>query len=187
MESLYALIKAAPNGYTNERAVNELRYVYELARLDPALMPLVESAADALYKRYLSDGAVTNTALAEMERSLAVLSPICKKLRVLLAGHAHIDMNWMWGYPETAAVTLDTFRTVLSLMREYPDFTFSQSQASVYKIVEEYEPAMLDEIRQRVRESRWELTASTWVETDKNMPDGESLARHILLTKCYLS
>ena len=187
MESLYALIKAAPDGYTNERAINELRYVYELARLDPALMPLVESAADALYKRYLSDGAVTNTTLAEMERSLAALSPICKKLRVLLAGHAHIDMNWMWGYPETAAVTLDTFRTVLSLMREYPDFTFSQSQASVYKIVEEYEPAMLDEIRQRVREGRWELTASTWVETDKNMPDGESLARHILLTKRYLS
>ena len=29
--------------------------------------------------------------------------------------------------------------------------------------------------------------SSTWVETDKNMPTGESLSRHILYTKRYLS
>lgn len=28
---------------------------------------------------------------------------------------------------------------------------------------------------------------STWVETDKNMPNGESLTRYILYTKAYLS
>jgi alpha-mannosidase len=33
-------------------------------------------------------------------------------------GHAHIDMNWMWGYDETASITLDTFRTMLDLMNE---------------------------------------------------------------------
>ena len=72
-------------------------------------------------------------------------------------------------------------------MEEYPDFKFSQSQASVYKIVEEYDPAMLEIIKERIREGRWEVTASTWVETDKNMPNGESLARHILYTKKTLS
>ncbi|MCL2813112.1 MAG: glycosyl hydrolase-related protein [Oscillospiraceae bacterium] len=93
----------------------------------------------------------------------------------------------MWGYQETAAVTVDTFRTVLGLMDEYPDFTFSQSQASVYKIIEDHDPNMIEEIKARVKEGRWEVTASTWVETDKNMPNGESLARHILYTKRYLS
>ena len=67
-----------------------------------------------------------------------------------------------------------------------PDFTFAQSQASTYEIIE-YAPEMLGEIRGRVREGRWEVSASTWVETDKNMPNGESLARHILYTKRYLS
>jgi alpha-mannosidase len=46
---------------------------------------------------------------------------------------------------------------------------------------------MLEEIKKRVKEGRWEVTASTWVETDKNMPNGESLSRHILYTKKYLS
>ena len=30
------------------------------------------------------------------------------------------------------------------------------------------------------------MTASTWVETDKNMPNGESLTRHLLYTRQYL-
>jgi alpha-mannosidase len=96
-------------------------------------------------------------------------------------------MNWMWRFDETVAATLDTFRTMLNLMEEYPEFKFSQSQASVYKIVEEFDPDMLEEIKKRIKEGRWEVTASTWVESDKNMPNGESLVRHILYTKRYLS
>jgi alpha-mannosidase len=84
-------------------------------------------------------------------------------------------MNWMWDYAETVAISLDTFRTMLNLMNEYPDFKFSQSQASVYEIVEKYDPEMLEEIRERVREGRWEVTATTWVEADKNMPCGDGL------------
>jgi hypothetical protein len=52
--------------------------------------------------------------------------------------------------------------------------------------VEEYDPEMMDEIRARIREGRWEVTASSWVENDKNMPDTESLLRHIHLTHDYL-
>jgi alpha-mannosidase len=69
-------------------------------------------------------------------------------------------------------------------MTEYPAFTFSQSQASVYRIVEEHDPEMLREIRKRVKEGRLEVTASTWVESDKNLPSGESLARHALYARC---
>ncbi len=187
MNSQLAALQALElRGYAAERALAELSYAYELCRLHPEYMALTDGACGRLYEAYRAEGAVTKAALAEMEKTLAPLSPAAKSLRVLLAAHAHIDMNWMWGYQETAAVTLDTFRTMLDLMREYPEFTFSQSQASVYRIVEQYAPEMLDEIRARVREGRWELTASTWVETDKNMPDGESLSRHILMTKRYL-
>ena len=95
-------------------------------------------------------------------------------------------MNWMWRYDETVQVTLDTFRTVLNLMKEFPQFTFSQSQASVYRIAEEFAPEMLEEIRARAQEGRWEVTASTWVEADRNMPCAESTARHHLYTADYL-
>ena len=124
----------------------------------------------------------------QVEKQLSILSPEAKKYRVICTAHAHIDMNWMWGFQETVAVTIDTFRTMLQLMKEYPEFTFSQSQASTYKIIEQYYPEMLPEIKQRIKEGRWEVTASTLaVECDKNMPNGESLSRQILYTKKYLS
>jgi len=103
-----------------------------------------------------------------------------KKTKIFCVAHAHLEMNWMWSYNETVAITLDTFRTVLKLMKEYPELTFSQSQASVYQIVEENDPIMFEEIKKRVKENRWEITVSTWVEADKHMSDGESQARHIL-------
>jgi alpha-mannosidase len=93
----------------------------------------------------------------------------------------------MWSWQETVALTLDTFRTMLDLMDEYPDFHYSQSQASVYKIVGEYDPPMMGRIKERIKEGRWEVTAAAWVETDKNMPNTESLVRHIQYTKKYLN
>ena len=148
---------------------------------------LVESVADYLLAKSEDEGGViTASAAAEAEKMLLPLSDAAKSYRVHCVSHAHIDMNWMWGFQETASIAVDTFRTVLDIMKEYPEFTFAQSQASTYKIIEDYAPEMLDEIRQRVKEGRWELSASTWVENDQNMASGESLARHILYTKKYL-
>lgn len=71
---------------------------------------------------------------------------------------------------ETVSIVLATFPSILNIMDQYPEFCFSQSQASVYKIVEEYDPELMERIKARIAEGRWEVTASAWVETDKNMP-----------------
>lgn len=126
-------------------------------------------------------------AVLAAEERLKSLSCVAKSLSVIYAAHAHIDMNWEWGAQETVTAVIDTFQTMLDLMDEYPDFTFSQSQASTYEIIEKHCPSMLERIRARVQEGRWEVTASTWVEPDKNMTGTESMARHILYTKRYLS
>ena len=148
---------------------------------------IVSQAVDYAYGEFKKDGAITKAAAKKTEELLEPLREVSKSYTVLCVAHAHIDMNWMWGYDETVNITLATFRTMLQLMREYPDFTFSQSQASCYKIVEEYDPEMLKEIRKRVKEGRWEVTATNWVELDKNMPNGEEQTRHILYTKKYLT
>lgn len=147
----------------------------------------IERAADFIIGYITENGAVTNAAVAEAEAMLAPLAGAVKSYTALFVSHAHIDMNWMWGYNETAAITVDTFRTVLDMMAEYPDFTFAQSQASTYEIIEKFRPDMLDEIKARIKEGRWEVTAAEWVEPDKNMPDGESLTRQILQSRKYLS
>ncbi len=131
-----------------------------------------------------------NGLIAAVQAAEAALEPIgvaAKGYAIHCVGHGHIDMNWMWSWPETVATTHDTFASVLSLMRQYTDVTYSQSQASVYALMERYHPALFAEIQERVREGRWEISAAHWVEGDKNLASGESLARHLLYTRRYFT
>ena len=123
--------------------------------------------------------------VAKGEVVLQPIGRVAKEFTLLCVSHAHIDMNWMWSWPETVAVTNDTFQTMLTLMDEFPGFIYSQSQASTYHLIEKYNPALFEAIRRRVEEGRWEVTASQWVEGDKNMASGESLSRHLLYTREY--
>ncbi|MHB1485730.1 MAG: alpha-mannosidase [Saccharofermentanales bacterium] len=148
---------------------------------------VIEKTIDYLEDYYKNNDAVTKEAAMTAETMLSPVTKDARKYTVHCISHAHIDMNWLWGFSETASITIDTFRTMLDLMKEYPQFTFSQSQASTYKIVEEYDPELLEEIKTRVKEGRWEIAASTWVEADKNLPNGESFARHVLYTKRYIN
>ncbi len=181
-------LKDKCKGYWASRIICQIGYAFKVSGVNEyRFNSLIEDAVEYLYKGYCEEGTITRSMAQKAESIMAEMSKAAKDFKMICAAHAHIDMNWMWGFPETVAITLDTFRTMLDLMEEYPQYKFSQSQASVYRIVEEYNPAMLEEIKKRIKEGRWEVTASTWVETDKNMPNGESLARHILYTKKYLS
>ncbi|MDF2685217.1 MAG: Alpha-mannosidase, partial [Clostridia bacterium] len=186
--SLLKKLKASPQSANAHRICCELDYLMELSKVNGGEYDeKINAAMDKLYDVVKSEGTITKSAMEEAESALNFLSQKAKEYTVICIGHAHIDMNWMWRFDETVAITLATFRTMLDLMNEYKDFTFGQSQASVYRIVEKYDPKMLEEIKKRIKEGRWEVTASTWVEPDKNMPNGESLSRHILYTKKYLS
>jgi len=123
--------------------------------------------------------------VASIEAELADLGRAAKAYTIHCVGHGHIDMNWMWSWPETVSTTHDTFASVLDLMDKVPGFTYSQSQASVYAAMEKYHPAQFEQIKQRVKEGRWEVAASHWVEGDKNLASGESLCRHLLYTRRY--
>lgn len=170
------------------RIVSELEFAYRLSRVNERKYhSIIEKAIDFL-KNVLEDkGTITNEDSKIAENMLLSLLQSAKEYTVILAAHAHIDMNWMWSWHETVGATLDTFRTILAIMDEYPNFCFSQSQAAVYKIVEDFDLDMMEQIKLRIAEGRWEITASTWVENDKNMPGTEALMRHNLYAKKYLS
>lgn len=125
------------------------------------------------------------TGVDQIEATLAPISADAKAYTIHLVAHGHIDMNWMWSWPETVSATHDTFASVLSLMNQYPELTYSQSQASVYALIEKYHPSLFEEIKRRVKEGRWEVAAAHWVEGDKNIASGESLAHHLLYTRNY--
>jgi alpha-mannosidase len=173
------------------RIESQIQFARSLCELVPAQagkwLPLVDRASDlAAEAAATGDVSTLREAVRKAEGVLAPLGKTAKSYSIQLAGHAHIDMNWMWSWPETVALTVDTFSTMLKLMEEYPDFHFSQSQASVYAIMEKYRPDLLAKIAERVREGRWEVLASHWVEGDKNIAGAESLCRHLLYTRRYM-
>ena len=173
--------------YWPSRIDTQMRYLKELnAAHGGCFDGLLGELTEQIDRICQAEGTITKQSALEIERAMQPASAMCKAVTVSCVGHAHIDMNWMWRFDETAMITVDTLRTMLQLMREYPQFTFAQSQASVYKLIEDYAPELLPEIRARIREGRCEVTASHWVETDKNMPSGESLTRHLLYTRKYL-
>ena len=178
------LMKLASLRYSGEdygRICTEICFLDGVAKGCGRFRDVIEEAAD-----YVLSAPITKERVENAERILSPMAKEAKSYTLLFMAHAHIDMNWMWGMQETAVVATDTMRTMLDLMNEFPDFTFSQSQASVYRIVAETSPDMLEEIKSRVKEGRWEITASHWTEADKNLPDGESLTRQILCAKKYL-
>jgi len=123
------------------------------------------------------------------KRAVEILMPFndeAKSYEVNMIAHSHIDMNWLWPWSETVELTRRDFTSMDSLMTRFPDFRFSQSQVSVYKAMQDYHPDVFEMIKKRASEGKWEITASTWVEGDLNMAQGETLIRQILHSKRYL-
>lgn len=104
---------------------------------------------------------------------------------VHLIPHSHIDVVWLWRLRETVKKCGRTFSTALRMMEEYPEYTFSQSQAQLYEFTKQRYPELYKEIRQRATEGRWFPIGSMWVEPDCNIPNGEALVRQILYGKRF--
>lgn len=101
-----------------------------------------------------------------------------KKPAVLHAiGNAHIDPVWLWRWTEGLESIRASFRSALDRMNEYPDFHFTGSSAAFYAWLKEVDTPMFDQIRERVREGRWEIVGGWWIQPDANIPSGESLVR----------
>jgi alpha-mannosidase len=169
------------------RILSEMHFALEMSRQQGQKFDIsIGDALSVLEDCMEKEGTLTNSACMAAEEKLLPLRDAAKEYALIYVSHAHIDMNWMWGMQETVAAALSTFRSVLHMMEEYPEFTFMQSQASVYKIVEAFARQLMPEIKACIAEGRWEVTANAWVETDKNMPSAESLLHHVEVTRRYL-
>jgi len=95
-------------------------------------------------------------------------------------GHTHIDVAWKWPLRQTRQKAVRSFNTVLRLMERFPEYKFMSSQPQLYQFVKEEAPELFQEIRERIKEGRWEAEGAMWLEPDCNLSSGESLIRHIL-------
>ena len=106
---------------------------------------------------------------------------------IIAAGHAHIDVAWLWTLAQTRRKAGRTFHTMLRQLEQYPEFHFTQSQPQLYEYIKCDYPELFAAIKARILEGRWEIIGGMWVEADCNISGGESLARQFLLGRTYFT
>ena len=104
---------------------------------------------------------------------------------VYALGHTHIDVAWKWPLRQTREKAVRSFSTVLYLMKRYPEYRFFLSQPQLYEYVKEEAPEVFEQVKERVKEGRWEADGAMWLESDSNLTSGESLIRQILYGKKF--
>ncbi|MGQ9737039.1 MAG: alpha-mannosidase [Armatimonadota bacterium] len=171
-----------------ERLQAEIDFASKLVQANPSHRVEWESLilqAGQAFAQAISDGKPIADAVKMAEEILRPIEPVAKQYTIHCVGHAHIDMNWMWNWAETVATINDTFSTVNRLFQEVQQFRFSQDQTSIYQAMKDYLPEIWQKVKEHVHSGRWEVTASHWVEADKNMASGETLCRHLLYTRRF--
>jgi len=146
------------------------------------LPPLKDNPAALNQAEAASVASARDALIADLE---ALRDRYPQQGEILMTGHAHIDLAWLWPYNETRRKVRRTFHTALSLMESDETFRFNQSTAAYYAKLEEDDPALLEKIKARVKAGNWETIGGMWVEPDTNMPTGESLVRQILYGQLY--
>jgi alpha-mannosidase len=152
-----------------------------------ALVKALDRAILLLNWRVPGDAAFyasVSVANAKLKQELAQL-PSFQPLTVRCIGHTHIDVAWLWRLKHTREKAVRSFSTVLRLMEQFPEYIFLQTQPQLYEYIEQDYPKVFAKIKERVKEGRWEAGGAMWLESDCNIPSGESLVRQLLYGMRY--
>ncbi len=104
----------------------------------------------------------------------------------VLAGHAHIDVVWLWPETATRHKNVHSFASQLRMTEAYPEMVFVHSTPAVYRAVAEDAPGLIPQIKERIKSGQWEIMGAFEVEPDVNMPAGEALARSVVYGNRYI-
>ncbi len=115
----------------------------------------------------------------ELGGSLPTPNPQIPTPTIVATGHAHLDVGWLWPVWRTRQKVAHTVATALHLMERYPDYHFSMSQPQVYHFLKHDAPDLYARMKARIAEGRFEPVGMMWLETDCNIPSGESLVRQL--------
>ncbi len=125
--------------------------------------------------------------LVSLRQQLQSFSPLVKQRQIQMVGHAHLDMAWLWPINETWQVAERTFRSVLSLQKDFPELIFCHTSPALYAWIEQNRPDLFAAIQAKVKAGTWDVSvAPLWIEPEMNVVNGESIARQLLYGQRYL-
>lgn len=98
-------------------------------------------------------------------------------------GQSHLDLAWKWHWDETRRKCARTISTQLSLMEEYEEFKFLLCEPPIMENLKENYPELYERVLQKVKDGKFIPEGGVYVESDTNIPSGESLIRQCLWGK----
>ena len=120
---------------------------------------------------------------ASIVEAAKVLKPLlaCKNGSTMpdytVFGQSHLDLAWLWPVEETVRKSARTYSNQLALMEEYPDYQFLLCEPPILEWLKEHYPNVWQRVKEKVREGKFHPEGALWVESDTNIPSGESLIR----------
>ena len=142
------------------------------------LVDWTEPGSEAFYASVKEADTYLNTNLDGMEKH--------SKVQIHCVGHTHIDTAWLWRLKHTREKASRSFSSVLRLMECFPEYKFLHTQPQQYAYIKEDFPELYEQIKEKVKEGRWEIDGGMWVEADCNIPSGESLTRQFLQGRKFM-
>ncbi len=94
-------------------------------------------------------------------------------------GQSHLDLAWLWPVEETIRKTARTYSNQLALMDEYPDYHFLLCEPPILECLKENYPNVYRRVKEKTAQGGFYPDGAIWVESDTNIPSGESLIRQM--------
>lgn len=98
---------------------------------------------------------------------------------LVMMGHAHIDLAWLWPIAETRRKIVRTAASQVALLAQYPNWRFGMSSPEMWRVLEDQHD-LWARWQALVQAGRVEPLGAFWVESDSQMIGGESVLRHLL-------
>lgn len=98
-------------------------------------------------------------------------------------GQSHLDLAWLWPVEETMRKTARTYSNQLALMEEYEDYHFLLCEPPILEWLKELYPHVYQRVLEKIKEGKFYPEGALWVESDTNIPSGESLIRQFVRGK----
>jgi alpha-mannosidase len=121
----------------------------------------------------------------KIKSQLKEIDRFVKNYTLFFTSNAHIDAAWLWRKAETKEVCKNTFSSVIRMMSQHPDFTYTQSSAVYYGWMQQLYPSLYADIQRMEKQGRWEIIGGSWIEPDCNLINGTSWWRQLLYGQEY--
>ncbi len=159
--------------------------LYSLMQKLPEKSLRAMKLAEGLKKfTYIADFELPEPALtASVVEAGKILKPLlaCKNGATMpdytVFGQSHLDLAWLWPVEETMRKTARTYTNQLALMEEYDDYRFLLCEPPILEWLKKLYPDVYTRVLAKVQEGKFCPEGALWVESDTNIPSGESLIR----------